>query len=113
MENVKDVTDNQELDNAYKSFEAEDEYVQSLALVDIIKDLLNTAKHQLNKVYVILAVSLIANILIVGAFLWYESHMSTIVETTTKTEQVVDGENSEINNVDGDQYKDNSVHNEG
>lgn len=33
--------------------------------------------------------------------------------TTTTTTQTVDGENATINNVDGDQYNDEAVHNEG
>lgn len=45
-------------------------------------------------------------------FIVYESQFDTeyVKETVT---QEVSGENSNINNVDGDQYNDNAVHNEG
>lgn len=78
---------------------------QSMALAEITKDLLDATKQHLNKVYIILAISIVVNIVIVGAFLWYESHMElTTTETITQT---VDGENSKISN-----YNDKSVHNE-
>lgn len=78
---------------------------QSVALTEITKDLLDTTKRQLNRIYIILAISIIVNLITVGAFLWYESHMElTTTETVTQT---VDGENSKISN-----YNDKSTHNE-
>lgn len=102
------------LKQGFQEFEEKDVVEQSLALANIVKDLLETTKQHLNKIYVILAVSLLTNLIIVGAFLWYESHMNTTVETSTEavTTQTVDGENSEINNVEGNQYKDNAIHND-
>lgn len=102
------------LKQGFQEFEEKDVVEQSLALANIIKDLLETTKQHLNKIYVILAVSLLTNLIIVGTFLWYESHMNTTVETRTETvtTQTVDGENSEINNVKGNQYKDNAIHND-
>lgn len=53
---------------------------------------------------------------IVAGFLWYESQsmITDTVTTTTKTiTQEVSGEDSEINNVEGDLYKDNAIHNDG
>lgn len=102
------------LKQGFQEFEEKDVVEQSLALVDIVKDLLETTKQHLNKIYVILVISLLTNLIIVGAFLWYESHMNTTVETRTETvtTQTVDGENSEINNVEGNQYKDNAIHND-
>lgn len=94
--------------------DTQDDLNQSLALVDVLKALLETTKQHLNKVYILLIASLLSNVIIVGAFLWYELHMSTTVETVvdTQTTQSVDGENSEINNVEGNQYKDEAIHNE-
>lgn len=102
------------LKQGFQEFEEKDVVEQSLALVDIVKDLLETTKQHLNKIYVILVISLLANLIIVGTFLWYESCMNTTVETSTETvtTQTVDGENSEINNVEGNQYKDNAIHND-
>lgn len=102
------------LKQGFQDFEEKDVVEQSLALANIVKDLLETTKQHLNKIYVILAVSLLTNLIIVGTFLWYESHMNTTVETRTETvtTQTVDEENSEINNVEGNQYKDNAIHND-
>ena len=105
---------NNKLKQGFQEFKEEDVVEQSLALVSIVKDLLETTKQHLAKIYVILAISLLANLMIVGAFLWYESCMSTTVETKieTVTTQTVDGENTKINNVEGNQYKDNAIHND-
>lgn len=105
---------NDNLNKGLKDLENKDVVEQSLALVDIIKDLLDTTKRQLNKVYIILLVSILSNLVIIGAFLWYESQVVTETDTYTETTttQTVDGENSEINNVDGDQYNDNATHND-
>lgn len=59
----------------------------------------------------LLALSIAVNIVIVGAFLWYESQWE--YETTTTTTQTVDGDSAEINNVEGNQYKDSATHYEG
>ena len=45
--------------------------------------------------------------------LWYESQWEYTTTETITTTQEVEGDNAEINNVEGNQYKDNSVHNEG
>ena len=59
----------------------------------------------------LLALSVIANIVIVSIFLWYESQWE--YETTTTTTQTVEGDSAEINNVEGNQYKDSATHYEG
>lgn len=81
---------------------------QSMALTDIVKDLLDTTKAHLNRVYIILALSIIVNLLIVAGFLWYNSQFDYDETVTT---QETDG-NSDINNVSGDQYNDEAIHNE-
>lgn len=85
----------------------DDALEQSIALTEIVKDLLNSTKKHLNRVYVILIISILSNLIIVGAFLWYESQFTYEKETTVT--QTVDGENSTISNA---QYNDNAVHNE-
>lgn len=102
------------LNKTLNELENKDELEQSFALVDILRDLLDTTKQHLNKAYILLCVSILSNLVIVGAFLWYESQMSTIVEETTETTttQEVDGDDAEINNVEGNQYKDNATHNQ-
>ena len=85
----------------------DDTLEQSIALTEIVKDLLQSTKQHLNRVYVVLIISILANLIIVGAFLWYESQFTYTKETTVT--QTVDGENSRITNA---QYNDNAVHNE-
>lgn len=74
-----------DLNQGFQDFEEKEIVEQSLGLVNIVKDLLEATKQHLNKIYVILIISLLTNLIIVGAFLWYESCMSTIVETSTET----------------------------
>lgn len=100
------------LNKSLTEFAEDDALKQSLALSDVVKELLETTRHQLNKIYILLVVSILANLVIVGAFLWYESQWDCETTTTETVTQSVDGENSEINNVSGDQYKDEAVHNE-
>lgn len=46
-------------------------------------------------------------------FFWYESQFEITEQVVTETiTQEVSGSDSEINNVEGDMYRDNSVHNE-
>lgn len=78
---------------------------QSIALTEIVKDLLQSTKQHLNRVYIVLIISIITNLIIVGAFLWYESQFTYEKETTVT--QTVDGENSQITNA---QYNDNATH---
>lgn len=49
----------------------DEELNQSMALTDIVKDLLETTKAHLNRVYIILALSIVVNLIITAGFLWY------------------------------------------
>lgn len=62
---------------------------------------------------VIICCTIILTSMIVG-FFWYESQFEVTeqVVTETTTTQEVSGENSEINNVQGNMYKDNATHNQ-
>lgn len=87
-----------------KELKDNDATEQSLALVEIVKDLLDTTKKHLNRVYLLLGISLVVNFLTVGSFLLYESQFDYEATTeeviTTETTdnsvitQEVDGENS-------------------
>lgn len=90
---------------------------QSTALTEVVKDSLVMTKQHLNRMCIILVISILVNLLLVFGFLWYESQFeyteSTVTETETiTTTQTVDGENSCITNIGGNQYND-STHNEG
>lgn len=87
--------------------ELNDELDQSLAVIQICKDLLEHKKRDTKILFIALIMSLCMNLAIVAAFLWYESGWET-TETIT-TEQSVDGDGSNI--VNGDQYNDQSQNN--
>lgn len=85
---------------------------QSDALIGVLKDSLKITREHLKTVCILLVISILANIAIVGMFLYYESQFETTEATTrTTVTQEVDG-NSSINNIEGNQYNDNAVHNE-
>lgn len=82
-------------------------------LKDTIEAQANTIKH-LKQIMVILIISWLLSICFgFGAFVWYESQFE--YETGTITEVTTDGDNAnaEYNEVQGDQYNDNSTHKEG
>ena len=83
--------------------------------------LLEMAKNQkennknLLKIFIVNAVcsTLIVIALIVGFFIYESQYETNYTTTETKTiTQEVSGEDSEINNVEGNQYNDNATHNE-
>lgn len=85
---------------------------QSVALVRIVMDLLDTTKKQVKGLIIALIVSIVTNIVIVGAFLYYESQFE-YVETSKETVTMsTEGDNAEINEVKGNQYNDSSTHNQ-
>lgn len=86
---------------------------QYSALTHIVLDMLESKKRECRMFFITLVCSLVINVIIVVAFLYYESQWEYTDTITTTTEQEVSGTDSEINNVEGNQYKDNSTHNEG
>ena len=86
---------------------------QYSALTHIVLDMLESKKRECKMFFIALVCSLVINVIIVVAFLCYESQWEYTDTITTTTEQEVSGTDSEINNVEGNQYKDNSIHNEG
>ena len=87
---------------------------QSLALNRLIIGILEHTKAQTKVLAILLAISIIVNAFIVGAFLYYESQFEYTVETTETiydssetTTQTGEGDSVTFNN--GDQYNDNAV----
>lgn len=91
----------------------EDAIDQSLALVRVSMSLISTLKESNRRMCIALLISLLVNLFTVAGFLYYESQWETTETVTTTTTQEVEGDSAEINNVDGNQYKDNATHNEG
>lgn len=84
---------------------------QSLALNKVIINLLKQQRETNKRMFIALIVSILVNLAIVGGFLWYESQWE--YTETKETTQEVSGNDSDINNVSGNQYKDSAIHNEG
>ena len=81
--------------------------MEDKALLELFRDLLEYKKREAKFLFIALIAVVIMNITIVGAFLYFESHMETTVTTTkTTTTQSVDGDDADI--VNGDQYNDES-----
>lgn len=82
--------------------------MEDKALIALMKDMLEYKKKEAKFLFIALIAVIIMNLLMVGAFLYYEAHMTT---TVTTTEQEVSGDESDIVNgdqVNGDQYNDES-----
>lgn len=90
--------------------------VANKLLLDMVK---SQRKNNTNtfKIFIttLICYTLILISMVIGFFV-YESQFEVtdaIKETSTKTiEQEVSGDGSEINNVEGNMYKDNAIHNE-
>lgn len=78
--------------------------MEDKALIELMKDMLSYKKKEARYLVIALIAVVCMNLLMVGAFLYFESHMVTT--TTTTTTQTVDGEENDI--VNGDQYNDES-----
>lgn len=84
---------------------------QSLALNKVIINLLKQQRETNKRMFIALIVSILVNLAIVGGFIWYESQWE--YTETKEITQEVSGNDSDINNVSGNQYKDSAIHNEG
>lgn len=84
---------------------------QSLALNKVIINLLKQQRETNKRMFIALIVSILVNLAIVGGFLWYESQWE--YTETKEITQEVSGNDSDSNNVSGNQYKDSAIHNEG
>ena len=80
--------------------------MEDKALIELMRDMLNYKKKEARYLFIALIAVIVMNLLMVGAFLYFESQMETTVTTTTTTttEQEVNGDDGNI--VNGDQYND-------
>lgn len=78
--------------------------MEDKALIALMRDMLEYKKKEAKFLFIALIAVVVMNLLMVGAFLYFESQMQTT--TTTTTTQTVDGEENDI--VNGDQYNDKS-----
>lgn len=91
---------------------------QSQAMNQLLLEMVKTQKNNTKSLIRVFITTIICYTMLLIAmtigFFWYESKFEVTDEivTTETTTQEVSGENSEINNVDGNVYKDNATHNE-
>lgn len=92
--------------------EKQNEQLNNL-LLDVVKNQKRSYKS-LVTVFIVTVISLTLIICtMIFSFIWYESQFEITEETKAEITQTVDGENSSINNVTGNQYNDNAIHNQG
>lgn len=86
-------------------------------LVDYQKESRKQNKRMYRIILALIAGIVIESIVFVCSFVWYESQFEyadsdVITETETTTEEYhTEGENANINKVEGNQYNDNATHN--
>ena len=80
--------------------------MEDKALIELMRDMLNYKKKEAKYLCIALIAVVVMNLLMVGAFLYYEAHMQTTTTTTTTTEQEIQGDDGNI--VNGNQYNDNA-----
>lgn len=122
----------------WQSFLSETDSVkQAMLLAKVTNDASEKADRQNKRLWIALAGSIIGNVILVivmvCSLIYMQAHaqemlnkglenaLQAIAEiqiegtatTNTTTEQTVEGDSAESNNVDGDMHKDNATHNEG
>lgn len=112
-----------------------DSVKQAMLLARVSNDASEKADRQNKRLWIALAGSIIGNVILaivmVCSLIYMQAHaqemlnkglenaLQAIAEiqiegtATTTTEQTVEGDSAEVNNVDGNMYKDNATHNEG
>lgn len=83
-------------------------------LLQMVKNQKENNKNMIRIFIITMCCMTILLVSMVVGFFVYESQFETELETTTETTitQEVSGEDSTINNVEGNQYNDNATHNQ-
>ena len=83
-------------------------------LLQMVKNQKENNKNMIRVFIITMCCMTILLVSMVVGFFVYESQFETELETTTETTitQEVSGEDSAINNVEGNQYNDNATHNQ-
>ena len=83
-------------------------------LLQMVKNQKENNKNMVRVFIITMCCMTILLVSMVVGFFVYESKFETELETTTETTitQEVSGEDSTINNVEGNQYNDNATHNQ-
>lgn len=83
-------------------------------LLQMVKNQKENNKNMIRVFIITMCCMTVLLVSMVIGFFVYESQFETELETTTETTitQEVSGEDSAINNVEGNQYNDNATHNQ-
>lgn len=83
-------------------------------LLQMVKNQKENNKNMIRVFIITMCCMTVLLVSMVVGFFVYESQFETELETTTETTitQEVSGEDSTINNVEGNQYNDNATHNQ-
>lgn len=92
--------------------EEKDAISSSVALNKILYRLLTDCKRREARLWGIIIGLIVVIVVGVAGFFLYESQFTTEDTETTWEYSEVSGENASINNVQGDQYNDESTHND-
>lgn len=82
-------------------------------IVKMLEDKTRERNNLKNMVIVMASIMLMQTLLLGGGILYVLNNYEATTTTTTTTEQQIEGDSAEINNVDGNQYKDNATHHQG
>lgn len=90
---------------------------QSQAMNHLLLEMVKTQKENYKSLILIFITTVVMYTFILVSmiigFFWYENQFETTTEVVTReVTQEVSGNDSEINNVEGNMYKDNAIHNE-
>ena len=82
--------------------------MEDKALIALMRDMLEYKKREARYLFIALIAVIILNLGTIGAFLYYEAHMTTTVTTTTQEVSGDESDNVNGDQVQGDQYNDKS-----
>ena len=90
---------------------------QSQAMNHLLLEMVKTQKENYKSLILIFITTVVMYTFILVSmiigFFWYENQFETTTEVVTReVTQEVSGNDSEINNVKGNMYKDNAIHSE-
>lgn len=86
--------------------------VTNKLLVDMVKNQKESSKSLFRVFIVTVCCFTVLLVSLIIGFFYYERQFEVTDKVTTKIEQEVSGSDSSINNIEGNQYNDSSVHNQ-
>ena len=91
----------------------ENERVLNEVLVDVQKEYAHSNRIKTRIIILLIVLMFLQSVIGYCGFVWYESQFEYVTTETVEVGTEGDNANAEYNDVDGNQYNDNAVHNEG